>query len=106
MIHLFLDLYRRGASLHNMVRTGYTDTPPDSGLRVMLASVFLDRMTRLKHRFIQQDGWKQVVDDVDDFANDIVKMYMYKAKPFSFGDNWASYLLVPSWDDFDTKGVI
>ncbi|KAL9007653.1 MAG: hypothetical protein Q9173_007129 [Seirophora scorigena] len=84
-----------------VIREAYANTPPSSKLRVFIASIMLSGTTVHKTPFKRQGWWVDVVDEVEDLAKDIVKLQMFSAKPFVYGDNWASYLLVSSRDDYE-----
>ncbi|KAL9061204.1 MAG: hypothetical protein Q9206_000687 [Seirophora lacunosa] len=102
LLHLEESLFQsQFKGLATVIREAYANTPPSSKLRVFLASIMLSATTVRKTPFRRRGWWVDVVDEVEDLAKDMVKLQMFSAKPFVYADNWPSYLLASSLDDYD-----
>lgn len=89
-----------------IIRAAYANTPPGSRLRRFAAGALLDCVTNRKLVFSKSSGWTDVIDEVEDLSNDMVKLQMLKTKPYVLTENWPDFLLASSYDISKHKKAI
>ncbi|KAL8907955.1 MAG: hypothetical protein Q9207_001101 [Kuettlingeria erythrocarpa] len=98
LLHLWDRVSKGAIQVGAIIRPAYGGTPPRSKLRVFLAGLLLTYMVKNNVRFA--DNWGAILDELDDLANDIVRLLMFEARPYDYKANWPSSLLASAFNDY------